>query len=256
MKGLNFKRTNLRWLKLYWSKIIISFCTIFIVSAVSYTVYNYLTPISNAEVNSENSSKSDFSGEFVDYNKEDESKKDTVEPFSLSEEDVKVSQNENNINSSEKNTVSENSEDKNKAKIPLENNQTTNENTVNYTVQKGDTLFSISRKYMPYKNTKEAINLIKDSNGLKDEYTIKQGQILSIPTYNSEVADNPNISESIDTLNYRVKYGDTLFSIAKNYMTWCDPKEGVSEIIELNKIQDASLIKEGSSLVIPCNSGE
>lgn len=71
-----------------------------------------------------------------------------------------------------------------------------------YTVQKGDTLYSIAKKY----NT--TVDDIKKVNNLNND-TLSIGQKLIIPT-------------SIDLKTHIVKSGDTLYSIAKKYNTTVD----------------------------------
>ncbi len=73
-----------------------------------------------------------------------------------------------------------------------------------YTVKKGDTLYSIAKKYNTTVNAIVNLNYLKNNN-------LEIGQILRIPeTYMNEY-------EMIlpDYKNYTVKKGDTLYSIAK-----------------------------------------
>lgn len=97
------------------------------------------------------------------------------------------------------------------------------ENTV-YTVQKGDTLYSIANKYGV------TVNQIKDLNKLSSN-TISIGQQLFIPSTNTE-----NI--------YTVQSGDTLYSIAKKFNTT------VNELKDLNNLS-SNLISIGQQLKIP-----
>ena len=82
-------------------------------------------------------------------------------------------------------------------------NPPTNEETKLYTVQKGDSLYSIAQKY----NTK--VDDIKRINNLSN-INLSIGQILKIPK---------NISSNT---TYIVKKGDSLYSIAKKYNTTVD----------------------------------
>ena len=100
-----------------------------------------------------------------------------------------------------------------------------------YTVQKGDTLWSIAKKY----NT--TVNDIKKENGLINS-TLTIGKVLKIPTSNEE-NNNKNI--------YVVKKGDTLYSIAKNYDVT------VSSLISLNNLINTNL-SIGQVLEIPINT--
>lgn len=94
----------------------------------------------------------------------------------------------------------------------------------NYIVQKGDTLYGISRQFgIP-------IETIKRENNLTNN-TISVGQELKIPI-------NQN------TTIYTVKAGDTLYEIAKQYNTTVD------ELIELNNLKTTSL-SIGQQLKVP-----
>ena len=77
------------------------------------------------------------------------------------------------------------------------------ENTISYTVQKGDSLYSIARKYST------TIDKIKDLNNLTTNL-LSIGQVLLIPT-----------DTNLET-TYTVKKGDSLYSIAKRYNTTVD----------------------------------
>ena len=76
------------------------------------------------------------------------------------------------------------------------------EDYVVYEVQKGDTLYSIARKY----NAK--VNSIKAYNNLNSD-TLFVGQVLQIPTDTTETVYQ----------TYQIAPGDTLYSIARKYNT-------------------------------------
>lgn len=97
------------------------------------------------------------------------------------------------------------------------------ENTI-YIVKKGDTLYSISKKY------NISINQLKTLNNLSNN-TISIGQQLLIPTTNTENT-------------YTVQSGDTLYSIAKKFNTT------VNELKELNNLS-SNLISINQKLKIP-----
>ena len=92
----------------------------------------------------------------------------------------------------------------------------TSEETVpetTYTVQAGDTLYSIAKKY----NT--TVDTIKSLNNLTSN-TLSIGQILKIPTSN----------ENISTKTHIVQVGDTLYSIAKKYNTTVDTIKSLNNL--------------------------
>ena len=90
-------------------------------------------------------------------------------------------------------------------KLPSDkaNNVEKEENTISYTVQKGDSLYSIARKY------DTTIDRIKDLNNLTTNL-LSIGQVLLIPT-----------DTNLET-TYTVKKGDSLYSIARKYNTTVD----------------------------------
>lgn len=102
-------------------------------------------------------------------------------------------------------------------------------NTFTYTVQNGDTLYAIARKY----NT--TVSALKELNSLTTD-TIRVGQILKIP--------NENFDEEI---TYVVKKGDTLYAIARRYNTTVDA------IKKKNNLVDNTL-QIGQVLILPANS--
>ncbi len=100
-----------------------------------------------------------------------------------------------------------------------------------YTVQRGDSLWSIAKKFGV------TVNELKDANNLSST-TLSIGQLLKIPTQGQETTTS-------DT--YIVKSGDSLYSIAQKYNTTVD---------ELKKLNDltSNLLSIGQSLKIPTKS--
>ncbi len=77
---------------------------------------------------------------------------------------------------------------------------------INYTVKKGDSLYGIARVY------KTTVQEIQKLNNLKSN-TLSIGQVLKIP---ENYADDPS-GDLPSFINYAVKKGDSLYSIAKKY---------------------------------------
>lgn len=98
------------------------------------------------------------------------------------------------------------------------------ENTISYTVQKGDSLYSIARKY------DTTIDRIKDLNNLTTNL-LSIGQVLLIPT-----------DTNLET-TYTVKKGDSLYSIAKKYNTT------VNRLKQLNNLT-SNLLSIGQILIV------
>ena len=120
-----------------------------------------------------------------------------------------------------------------------------------YKVEKGDTLYSISRKYQI------TVAELRAANNLSENDVIKAGQKLKIPSADISSAaalatDNKattspsgaSLSAATPTKNYTVVKGDTLYSIAKkNGMT-------LAELMALNNLDNSSVIKVGQKLKI------
>ena len=88
---------------------------------------------------------------------------------------------------------------------------------INYTVKKGDTLYSISR------NNNVSVDTIIRDNSLKNN-NLSIGQVLKIRTPNEEIVEECFGEEYIPNSNieYIVKKGDNLYSIARKYNTTVD----------------------------------
>lgn len=95
-----------------------------------------------------------------------------------------------------------------------------------YTVQRGDTLYAIAKKY----NTTVA-QLIK-LNGIKNANTIKAGQKLLL-------------FKPSATKKYTVRSGDTHYAIALRFNTT------VSRLATLNRISNVDLISIGQIIQLP-----
>ena len=98
-------------------------------------------------------------------------------------------------------------------------------NFITYTVQPGDTLYSLAE----YFGT--TVGEIANANELEDPETIAINQVLRIPV---KAQSSPSV--------YTVKTGDTLYSIAKKFNT------SVSELINLNKITTPNVIYPGQQI--------
>lgn len=121
-----------------------------------------------------------------------------------------------------------------------------------HTVQKGETLYSISKKYST------TVQSIADANKI-DGTDIKIGQKLVIPKKNGAVQAKTNDSalkndSKIDSKTekniqtYTVKKGDTWYSIARNFSV------SVKQLYELNGTDEKSGLKVGQKIKIPAVS--
>ena len=91
-----------------------------------------------------------------------------------------------------------------------------------YTVKKGDTLYSIAKKF------NLTVNELKSINNLTTDI-LSIGQVLNVKPSNVDI---PKIEENII---YTVKKGDTLYAISRKYNI------PVSEIIDLNNLSTTNL---------------
>ncbi len=106
-----------------------------------------------------------------------------------------------------------------------------------YTVQKGDTLYGIAQKF----NT--TVSVLKSLNNLTSN-TLSIGQILLIPSEETQEPETPGTSTPVETQSYTVQKGDSLWLIAKNYKTTVD------ELIQLNNLSSINL-QIGDILLVP-----
>ena len=116
-----------------------------------------------------------------------------------------------------------------------------------YKVDKGDTLYSISRKYQI------TVAELRAANNLSENDVLKAGQKLIIPeadigtaaalSTSKEVSAKPAATQ-VKTTEYTVQKGDTLYRIAKNNgMT-------VAELLSINNMDSTVVIKVGQKLKI------
>ena len=115
--------------------------------------------------------------------------------------------------------------------IVPENNNVTIGNDIIYIVKKGDTLWKIARDYNV--TVRQIVNL----NNIKNPNLIYIGQRLVIPIIS-------NNSYNTNHTLYKIRYGDTLYSIARRYNT------SIANIVRLNRIKNPNLIYVGETIRI------
>lgn len=106
-----------------------------------------------------------------------------------------------------------------------------------YTVQKGDTYYSISKKY------NISLQELYSANGINENDVLKVGQVLKIPVKVSTSTSSSSTSPKLE--NYEVVAGDTLYSISKKYSTTVD------NLRSLNGLTESSVLKVGQVLKVP-----
>ncbi|HSR74378.1 MAG TPA: NlpC/P60 family protein [Sulfurovum sp.] len=109
--------------------------------------------------------------------------------------------------------------------------------TLKHTIQKGDTLSSIAKKYHT------TIVKVRQANGLKKGEILNLGKVLKVPT--DTYASNADVFSEPKT--YVIKKGDTLSTIARKHHT------SVKKIRKANALRQKQILKVGKLLTIPHN---
>lgn len=110
-----------------------------------------------------------------------------------------------------------------------------NTESINYTVERGDTLSGIASRYGT------TVQELVDINGISNPNLIYPGQVLRIAT-NSTVHGSE--TRGTGSITYTVQRGNTLSQIANAYGVT------VNHIVEINNIQNPNLIYPGEKLRI------
>lgn len=165
-------------------------------------------------------------------------------------------------------------------KLPTDDNDNDGVTSGIYTVQKGDTLYSIARKYnIPVDELKRINNLTSNSLSIGQQlkiteptgsdtpntsvtYTVKKGDTLytisrkynisvdELKKYNNLTSNTLSINQvlriptSTDYRTYKVQRGDTLYSIARKYNVT------VNELKTLNNLS-SNVLNINQELLIP-----
>jgi len=126
-----------------------------------------------------------------------------------------------------------------------ETTQTAKPSIITYTIVKGDTLWTISKRY------DVKMSSIISTNQLKEISRLSVGQKLKIPITNMDIAKAEGYSknEEVQEVIYYVKKGESLWNISRNYNV------KLETIIAANNITNASKISTGQQLRIPNASG-
>lgn len=115
--------------------------------------------------------------------------------------------------------------------VPMNNNAEIGSDII-YIVKKGDTLWNIAKVY------DTTVSQIVRINNIKNPNYIYAGQRIIIPTQSQLIYNKKNY------VLYKIRYGDTLYSISRRYNT------SIANIVRLNRIQNPNLIYAGEIIKI------
>lgn len=126
------------------------------------------------------------------------------------------------------------------SKAEQETARTLAKSRANYAVREGDTLWSIAKQY----NT--SVATLAKANGLSPRGTISAGQTLYIPDHGLAASrrSQEKAEEAKQLITYKVKQGDTLFSIAKRFGV------SLSSLLAWNDSADTHSIRPGDQLKV------
>ena len=114
--------------------------------------------------------------------------------------------------------------------IPIVEQEQMNEDYVTYTVERNDTLYSVSQKF----NT--TVDKLKELNNLQTNI-LSIGQVLKIPTTQEEV-------DTSSYIEYIVNPGDTLYKIGREYNI------DIERLLDYNNL-DSTILSIGQVIRIP-----
>ncbi len=137
-----------------------------------------------------------------------------------------------------------------KQKKLVKKNQKPKKGIADYTIESGDTLFTIARKH--HTTIKEVL----EANGLERNAMIRIGQVLKVPTNTyfpedikkekeKKIAQN---SRKKGETEYIIEKGDTLFIVARKHHTT------IKEVLEANDMERNAMIRIGQVLKVPTNT--
>ncbi len=112
-----------------------------------------------------------------------------------------------------------------------------------YVVKKGDTLYSIAKRY------RISVAELQRINGISDPSKLAVGQELKVPQASSAPASKPALVTPLPgTKRYKVQPGDTLSSIARKFQT------SVAELQKLNNFSNPNQLVVGALILVPATS--
>lgn len=134
--------------------------------------------------------------------------------------------------------------------VPMYGGTKTVRSNIEITVQTGDTLYSLAKKY----NT--SVAAIAQENNLVEPYSLYGGQKLKIPTESDKTivqtvpvpnsdAIKPNTTTKVELQEISVKAGDTLYSLSRQYSI------PVNDLAVMNNLSSPFTLSVGQKLKVP-----
>ncbi len=112
-----------------------------------------------------------------------------------------------------------------------------------YVVKKGDTLYSIAKRYQT------SVAELQRINGISDPSKLAVGQELKVPQARaSSLPKSVSTTPKPGTKRYKVQPGDTLSSIARKFQT------SVAELQKLNNFSNPNQLVVGALILVPATS--
>ena len=108
-----------------------------------------------------------------------------------------------------------------------------------YVVKKGDTMYSIAKRYGT------TVPVLQSINRIADPTTLYVGQELRVPKATPTSSGVAKVRPKVGTKTYVVKKGDTLSSIARKFQT------SVVELQRLNKFSNPNDLVMGMTILVP-----
>lgn len=191
-------------------------------------------------------------------------KKVTEDKKDIENKEITNETNTNIIEENKDNSKDKNNQDKKEDESTGKKNSDSDKTSQNvkegyYIVKSNDTLYSIARTYMPSYNTAEVVKEIQKRNNISEDQAIITGEKLII-SYETKLASSQESNANDEKLvgsnehnshiEYTVKSGDTLFSIAGKYMPKTDTVDAINIIKAHNKIENDT-IKVNDIICIP-----
>ncbi len=159
-----------------------------------------------------------------------------------SDEAVQVKNNSQNEIKNESTNSDLTEEENNEDNEKINKETTVEDEYYKYTVEEGDSLYSISTKEVSWTSYSNALKMITEMNNLIETDALHVGEVLLIPV------------NDIDTSNctsYTIEEGDTLYGIVSDFYSNIDTECSIQSIMDKNDIYDPKELTSGRQIFLP-----